>query len=259
MPSPRRNFKTSRTIVALLLREMQASHGRSALGYFWAVAEPVAGILLLTFLFSLAFRSPPMGNSFAMFYASGFLPFMAYFDISQKVGSAIRFSRPLLFYPGVTFLDAIAARFVLSAITQVMVFALVMAVMVPALGIEAIFDFPAIGLSLLMAAALALAIGTLNCFLFERFAFWERLWAIGNRPMLIISAVVFVFDSVPQPYRDWLWWNPLIHVVGQMRIGFYSTYEGSYVSPFYVFLLSGLCLAAGLLLLLRHHRDLINA
>lgn len=258
MPSPARSFKTSRTVAALLLREMAATHGRSSAGYLWAVLEPVAGIFLLTFVFSIAFRAPPMGNSFAFFYASGFLPFVAYLDISQKVGLSIRFSRPLLFYPGVTYVDALAARFLLSAMTQVLVVAIVVAAMIPALGIEAILDLPAIGLALAMAGALALGVGTLNCFLTEMFPSWERIWAILNRPLFIISAIFFLFESVPQPYRDWLWFNPLVHVVGQMRKGFYPTYEGAYVSPGFVFGLSAGCLMAGLLFLGRYHRDLIN-
>jgi capsular polysaccharide transport system permease protein len=55
-----------------------------------------------------------------------------------------------------------------------------------------------------------------------------------------------------------LWFNPLVHVVGQMRRGFYPTYEGAYVSPGYVLGLSAVCLLAGLLLLGRYHRDLVN-
>jgi capsular polysaccharide transport system permease protein len=258
VPSPVRRFKTARTVAALLLREMGATYGRSSVGYLWAILEPVAGIFLMTFVFSLAFRAPPMGNSFAFFYASGFLPFVAYLDISQKVGHSIRFSRPLLFYPGVTYFDALAARFLLNAMTQVLVIAIVIAGMIPALGIEAILDLPAIGLALLMVGALALGIGTLNCFLIEMFPSWERIWAILNRPMFIISAIFFVFDSVPMPYRDWLWYNPLAHIVGQMRKGFYPTYEGAYVSPLYVFGVSAVCLLAGLLFLGRYHRDLVN-
>ncbi len=258
MASSTRRFKTGRTVSALLLREMQSTYGRSSLGYLWAIAEPVAGILLLTFVFSLAFRSPPMGNSFAFFYASGFLPFAAYLAISQKVSQSIRFSKPLLFYPGVTYVDAILARFLLNAMTQFMVFALVVWLIVVSLGIEAIFDYPAIGVALLMSAVLALGVGTLNCFLTEMFPSWDRIWAILNRPLFIISAIFFLFESVPAQFRDWLWFNPIVHVVGKMRQGFFPTYEGAYVSPLYVFAVGTITLLIGLFLLARYHRDLTN-
>lgn len=247
-----------RTVAALLLREIATTHGRSSIGYLWAVLEPVAGIALLTFIFSLTFHAPPMGNSFAFFYASGFLPFTAYLDVSSKVSGAIRFSRPLLFYPGVTFVDALAARFLLAAMTQVLVIAVVVGGMIPLLGVEAILDLPAIGLALAMIFALALGIGTLNCFLIEVLPSWERIWAILNRPLFIISAIFFLFEGVPKPYRDWLWYNPLVHVVGQMRKGFFPTYEGAYIAPLYVFGLSAACLLLGLVFLGRYHRDILN-
>lgn len=259
MASPARRFRTLRTVGALVLREIESSNGRSSLGYLWAVVEPVAGILLMTVIFSIVFHAPPIGDSFAFFYASGFLPFTAYLDISQKVSQAIRFSRPLLFCPGVTFLDALLARFLLGALTQVVVVGAVVGAMIPLLGLEVILDLPAIGLALVFCFALALGVGSLNCFLIERFPSWERIWSIATRPLFIVSAVFFVFDGVPQPYRDWLWWNPLVHVVGQMRRGFYPSYEGAYVSAYYVLAVAGAAFLAGLVFLGRYHRDLNNA
>lgn len=253
-----RGFRTARTVGALVLREMESAHGRSALGHLWSVAEPVAGILLLTVVFSLAFHAPPMGNSFAFFYASGYLAFSVYLELGTRVAQSIRFSRPLLFYPGVTYLDAIAARFLLNGMTQVLVVSLVLPALILGLGVEAILDLPALALALLMAAVLALGVGVTNCFLIERFPAWERLWAVLNRPLFVVSAIFFLFESVPQPYRDWLWWNPLVHVVGQMRRGFFPTYEAAYVSAGYVFGLGGALTVLGLLLLGRHHRALAH-
>jgi capsular polysaccharide transport system permease protein len=237
---------------------MESAYGRSALGYLWAVGEPAAGILLLTLIFSIAFTAPPLGSSFAFFYASGMLPFLAYLETGQRVSQAIRFSRPLLAYPGVTYLHAILARFLLAALTEFMVAALVIGALVLALRIDTILAFEAIALAFAMAAALGLGIGTLNCFLIEVFPSWERLWAILTRPLFLISAIVFTFESVPEPYRSWLWFNPLVHVVGALRRGLYPTYEGAYLAPAYVFGLAALAFAAGLVLLGRHHRNLIH-
>jgi capsular polysaccharide transport system permease protein len=78
------------------------------------------------------------------------------------------------------------------------------------------------------------------------------------RPMVLISGVMFTFDSIPQPFRDWLWYNPLMHVTGEMRAGFYFNYAANYVSPAYVF---GIALATGLvgmLFLRRYHRDILE-
>lgn len=247
-----------RTIIALVLREVDASHGRSALGYLWAVLEPVGGIILMTFVFSLTFARPPIGASFPLFYASGLLPFLGYLDISSKVSQSLRFSRALLSYPGVTFLDAILARFLVVVMTQVMVTVTVLAAIFFLYHPDASVNLPAVMLSLTMMAALGLGIGSLNCFLIMRFPMWERVWAVLNRPLFLLSCVLFVFDRAPYHMREWLWWNPLVHIVGQMRLGLYPAYDGFYISPLYVFSFSGCLCAAALLLLRRFSREILE-
>lgn len=253
-----RKAATLRTVTALMLREMSTTYGRSMMGYLWAILEPVAGIMLLTFIFSLALRSPAIGTNFPLFYASGILPFMVYGDISQKTSVALRFSKQLLFYPGVTFVDALIARVLMNTLTQIMVVTLVLSAIITIYQVNVILDPPAITLGFLMTVCLAVGIGTLNCFLLSVYPVWERTWAILTRPLFIISCIFFLYDTVPQPFRDWLWWNPLIHVIGQTRAGIYATYDATYVSPAYVFGISLVTFATGLLLLRRHHRDIVN-
>jgi capsular polysaccharide transport system permease protein len=114
-------------------------------------------------------------------------------------------------------------------------------------------------LSFVMAAALGLGIGTLNCFLMSRFPAWEKVWQIGMRPLFLISGVFYVLEDLPRDAREILWYNPLLHVSGEMRKGFFATYDATYVSPAYVFGIAMTCFALGLLLLNRHHRDILNS
>lgn len=253
-----RRFKTSRTVLALMLREMISSYGRNAGGYVWALAEPVGAITLLAVVFSIALRNPPIGTSFALFYAAGYLPFMLYTDIGQKVALSIKYSRPLLAYPAVRYMDSIMARFVLNTITHLLVFCIVTVGIIEVLSLTVIVDLPAICLGLLMAAVLGLGIGVLNCFLFAVIPVWERVWGILTRPLFIISGILFIFDRVPEPYSDYLWYNPLVHVVGQVRRGMFSTYDAAYVSHMYLFSVAIIALILGLVFLNRYHRYILN-
>lgn len=251
----RRRFASTATVLALVLREMETSYGRSPGGYLWAVLEPAAGIALLTVIFSIGFRSPPIGTSFELFYASGMLPFLLFIDVSNKVALSLRFSRQLLAYPCVTFLDALLARFLTNMLTQIMVAYIVLAGIMLLFDTRTVLDPTKIVLGFAMAAALAFGVGTLNAFLMTRFELWQRVWSIVTRPLFIISCIFFIFDAIPQPFRDILWWNPLVHVVGQTRSGFYPGYDAPYVSLVYVFGLSTALTAAGLVFLRRYHRD----
>lgn len=254
----KRPFASLRTITALVLREMVTTYGRSPGGYVWAVLEPVAGIALLTLIFSAGFRSPALGTSFPLFYATGMLPFLMFTDVSGKISLAILFSKPLLAYPAVTYMDAILARFVVNMLTQLLVSYVLLGGIMLFFDTQIVPDYPTIVLGFAMAAMLALGIGTLNCYLFVRVPLWQRAWSILMRPMFIISCIFFIFDTIPQPYRDILWYNPLVHIVGLMRRGFYANYDAAYVSLMYLTGVSMVCFLAGIVLLYRGHRVLVN-
>lgn len=254
----RRSFPTVRTVTALMLREMVTSYGRNPGGYVWAVAEPALGTMLISFIFSLGFKTPALGTHFGLYFACGILPFMMWNGLSSKIGSAINYSKSLLVYPSVTFLDAIIARFVLNLLTELMVSYLVLSFIIIILDAPASLRIERIVLGYAMATALALGVGMINCFVFSMVPVWQRVWSILTRPMFFISGILFLYDTFPQPYRDWLWWNPLVHVVGMVRSGFYARYDATYASPLYVFSLSAILTMAGLLFLRRYHSDILH-
>lgn len=247
-----------RTIFALMLREMATSYGRSWGGYIWAVAEPVGGIVLLTFLLSLVARQPGIGTNFAIFYATGVVVFTFYTEISTKVSQSVTYSRQLLAYPAVTLMDAVLARLLVNLLTQLMIGFLIFGYIL--LTMETRTDpRPApIALAYLMALVLAFGVGTLNCALYSFFPTWQKIWGIVNRPLFLASCIFFVFDAVPKPFQDYLWYNPLVHVVGQMRKGFYPQYTADYVSVTYVMGFGLICLVIGLAVLARFSREILD-
>ncbi len=253
----RRSFAAGRAIIALMLREMSTTYGRSPGGYVWAVLEPVAGIALLTFAFSLLFAHPPIGNSFAMFYATGVLTFTMFNDLHNKVSQALLYSKALLAYPNVTFLDALLARLLLNTITQLLVCYIVFGGAMFLYEGWMRIDLGTIVMTFALTALLAFGVGTLNSFIYMKIPVWQQLWSVMMRPMFLISGAMMLYTAIPQPYRDWLWWNPLVHLTGLMRRGFYEGYDAEYASPLYVLMVAMVCLTLGLLFLKRHYRDML--
>lgn len=251
------SFASGRAVMALILREISTTYGRSVGGYIWAVLEPAAGIMLLTFIFSAGFRTPPLGTDFAYFYGTGLLAFMMYTDISMKMGQCIQFSRALLNYPRVTFIDALAARLVLNTLTQLAVHLLVMTFIIVLTTPNTTIDVSKLITAYFMIIILAAGVGTLNSFLTVAYPFWTSVWAITNRPLLLISCIIFIYEAVPQPYVDYLWYNPLVHIVGMMRDGYFPYYQPNYVSVGYVWFVGLSLLSVGLFLLNRFHRDIL--
>lgn len=255
---PKRAFATPRAVVALMLREMATTYGRSPGGYIWAVLEPIAGIALLTLFFSISFHAPPLGVNFPIFYATGMVPFLMFMDISNKLAQSLNFSRPLLAYPSITFIDALLGRLVLNLLTQLLVAYIILAGIMTIYDTQLIPDFLTIGLAFLLTAFLATGVGVFNAYMFTRFFVWQRVWAVLTRPLFIVSGIFFLPDTIPEPYRDYMLINPLAHVIALVRRGFYASHDAAYVSVLFVVVLSAVLLATGLLFLKRSYRDLLT-
>ncbi|WP_126977803.1 ABC transporter permease [Frigidibacter oleivorans] len=241
----------ARVIGALVLREMQTVFGRSPGGYLWALAEPLAAIALLSLGFSIALRAPALGSSFALFYATGWLPFMLFLDLSGRVAQAGRFSRPLFAYPPVRLTDALIARFLLGFGTHLVILLLVLAGL--RLGLAAPMD-PRAGPILRAtgsAGLLAFGAGAVNCALFAVWPLWERVWQILTRPLFVVSGLFFLPDAMPHPWAGRLMLNPVAQVVADLRRGIYPGYDPPGLMPVYPLLLGLALLTLGLFLVRR--------
>ncbi|WP_181164609.1 ABC transporter permease [Amaricoccus solimangrovi] len=251
-------FQRLRVLFALMVREMQTDFGRSWGGYFWAIAEPLGGILLLSLAFSLALRSPPLGSSFILFYASGYIPFNAYRVVSSSVTSAVRSNRGLLSHPVVGVVDAVLSKFLLSTLTMGVVAVVLYAAILATLDQPVEIDLGTVTLAYFLAALFGLGIGAVNCVLFGFFPTWRSIWKILSRPKMIASGVLFLYESVPTGLQDVLWYNPLAHVIGLSRAGVYGGYHPGYVSIPYVAGISLGLFVIGLYLLRRHTAALLD-
>lgn len=235
-----------RVLHALMLREMITRYGVSRLGYVWAVLEPVGFIALLSLLFSQIAHAPPLGKSFPLFYASGYIAFHWFHDIANVVSKSAFVNRPLFAYPAVTPLDTVIARFVLQALTglavALVIFAGILWLMPDQVRLRPGPLLAAFGL----AALLGLSLGIFNVWATAVSRTWELFWNLISRPLLLISCVFFSFWSLPLHVRELIWWNPIIHIVAHLRAGIYPVYDPSHASPGYVIAISGMLMLTGL-------------
>lgn len=250
--------QTWRSVSALMLREISTTYGNSAGGYLWALLDPILGIGLLTLVFSQFFAVPALGTNFPLFYATGYLPFMMFNDVANKMAISLRYSGPFLSYPAVTFFDVLFARLLLNAGVHLVVFAIVLMSIVLIYDMPLVLDVARLAEGLALTVLLAAGIGVMNCFLMTRFPLWERTWQIITRPLFMISGIFFLWETMPAGSRDVLWYNPIVHVIAMVRQGVYLTYNATFVDPLFVTALSLLLLVSGLALLMRHYRDLME-
>ncbi len=247
-----------RTVGALMLREMSGSYGSSPGGYIWAIFQPLGMVLFLAVGFSLILNSPSLGTSFVLFYATGYLPFLFYNALTSKVSYALRYSRSLLVYPGVTWIDAILARSLLNLITSAVVFCIVISLILSLIETRTILTVGPILHGLAICIVVGLAAGMINALLFGLFPIWEQIWTIISRPLFLASGILFLYEDLPKVAQELLWWNPLLHGIGLVRAGFYPTYRPEYVSSIFCFGISLVLIALALVFLRAHHKKILE-
>ncbi len=236
-----------RVLHALILREMITRYGISRLGYVWALLEPVGFIAMLSVLFSQIAHAPPLGKSFPLFFATGYIGFHWFVDIANVVSKSAFVNRPLFTYPAVTPLDTVIARFVLQALTGIAVgFVIFAGILFFAPDQVQIRPLPILK-AFALGALLGLALGLFNVWATAVSKTWELAWNVISRPLLLISCVFFYYWSVPEFAREALWWNPIVHIVAFLREGFFPAYDNSHASPGYVLSIAGGLILAGLI------------
>ncbi|MGF0537902.1 ABC transporter permease [Agrobacterium sp. ES01] len=236
-------LKHLRIVSALLIREMASRFGDKPGGYVWAFLEPGGYVMMMTVVFQAITHSPALGNSFPLFFASGYMAFYFYNATLNYVGGALAGNRALLNYPTLAPIDTVVSRFLLQMFTNCFVAILVFFLIIhfemkrpPNLNWAPLLEAGA------LASFLALGVGMSNTVLFLRFPFYESVYGIISRPLMLISGVFFIPDNLPHPYRDFVLINPVSHVIILFRKGFYPEYRatGLDMGYLYAFVLASL-------------------
>lgn len=236
----------ARVIAALMLRETRTTFGGAQFGYLWAIVNPALGTAVLVIIFSLVSRHPPIGTSFALFFATGLLLFEMNRKLSSSLMNVFDANKGLLAYPLVKEGDVIFARFALIFATYLLVMIVFFGGLI-AIG-EAFFpaQLDEVMLAILVTALLGLGGGVTNAVIVRLWSTWRQLESILGKPLFFISGIFFIPSSFPPEIRDILAWNPLLHCIEWMREGYYPNYESIILDKGFVFMCIGILMVTGL-------------
>lgn len=216
-------FRTHMRIVsAFIIREIATRYGRSPGGYLWAFLEPIAFISIMSLLMTAVGRAPQLGTSFALFYATGYLAFSMFRTMESYLTSAVSANKSLLSYPKVSAIDAVVARFVLQAGTSVVVSMFIIGGAMQTVRHPIPLDWMKLIGSVSLAWAMAIGMALANTTLFFKFPLYRKAYENLTRPLLLLSGVFLLPNHLPHPFREWLLWNPVTHIVILFREGFYG-------------------------------------
>jgi capsular polysaccharide transport system permease protein len=237
-----------RILVALMLRDVKTRFFGHPLGFIIAVGWPLANIFIVLLINTGLGRAVPYGNSAALWYGSGLVPFMAFQYMSRFTVLGIVANRQLLRLPLVKVMDVLLARALLEVLNAgVGVVATLL--IFTGFGIDFMpFDpvqaFCAMGASML----LGLSFGIVNGVMAGVFAPWATGYGLFGIVMWIASGVLFVPDDLPETARYWLSFNPALQGAEWMRSAYYEGYGTGVLDKTYMLTFALTSLFLGLVL-----------
>ena len=237
-----------RVIHALVLRETRTRYGEHKVGFLWAFAEPIAMIAIISTFFMAMHNDEISGMPLVAFMITGFVPFTIFRDIMQQMQGAIGQNKMLLAFPQVTTFDVILARGVLEFAVLMCVFgALLLGASL--MGFEVRCENP---LGVLAVCVLLAMMGTGWGFALASItplvpSARQIVIVVLGRPLFYASGLFYTAEAVPSPVRDWLLYNPLLHLIELGRSAFFVEFESAYASWTYATLWTFGMLVFGLL------------
>ncbi len=217
-----------RVIWALMLRETVTRFGREGLGMLWMIAEPALFVVGVMIIFSFVDSGYPYGITPAEWLAVSYPTLLLWRNTTGRITKAIEVNRALLHHQPIRPMDILYARILLEFSSGLIVF---------------LFLFPifiVIGICHMPKNILTMALGYLLIVWFS-FGFVlimaglaelseaiEKTSHIILYLMLPFCGVFIPTFIVPEPYRGYLLYFPLIDAVDYFHHGYFGSGVPSY-------------------------------
>lgn len=215
---------TFTTWKALFLREAitRLATGRDAL---WILLDPIIQILFLVWMFNVIRMRAVGGIETSMWIMVGIASYDMFRSTMSRAMNAVSANKALFTYRQVKPVDTVFVRSGMEGFLMI----LTMIILFSGAGLFGVTVLPIDPLAVLEAMlglwliglGLALILSVVQDLVPEL----AKIINIAMMPLYMCSGVIFPMSSIPQPYRDWLLFNPLIHGVEAARLGFSPYYH----------------------------------
>jgi capsular polysaccharide transport system permease protein len=220
-------------IGALILRELHTRYGRENIGYLWMLLEPG---LLATSVAAIHFGQKPHDMTIAPvgFAIGGYCTFIIFRSVVGRAETTLTGNQPLLFHRVVTIFDMLVSRAVLEVISTV---ATLIVLLAGACALN-LAKLPARPLLFLEAIALiswfSFAVSMPIC----AATYVNKAVSKFVHPVMYaimpISGSFFLLDWIPEPYRGYISWFPLVQIFELLHTGQFESVNSKYYSVIYI-------------------------
>ena len=220
---------------ALFLREALDRFFGSRAAWAWLVVEPAMHIGFMSCLWGMMRKNSLGGINVTMWIILGMLSFFLFRRTSVQTLHALDCNKGFFAFRQVRPFDVALMRASVEAFSMFFISSSILGVAALA-GLEVLPDDP---ITVLLALAglwlFGLGYGLVTSVCMRLVPDSGHIFQIFMMPLYLISGVIMPVAYIPMPYRDWLLWNPLVHGLELVRLGFFSNYHTLDVSFSYLY------------------------
>lgn len=222
-----------RVIYALLMREIITRYGRKNIGFLWLFVEPMIFVAVIAFFRSLI-RIEKDGIEIIPFAVIGYSVVLCWRNGATKVTKAVSSNSGLLYHRNVTVLDVFLARIWLEIFGALISFLMLSSIFY-AFGMMSLpSDFLYMAYGGMLLAWFTLAFSFVIGSLCELSDVIDRFWSLFKFVLFPISGVMFFVHWLPEMFREYILYVPMVHFTEMIRHGYYGDIIPTYESLAYI-------------------------
>lgn len=221
---------------ALMMRELQTRFGGYRLGYLWAPLEIVFQVAIYMIIFGTLMARTMPGISYSLFLLAGMVPFFMFQKNATRALGAVEANRGLLMYRSVRHIDVILARSFLEFVIYFFTFWLLLGLLV--LVTDSTISFDSLHIVLLCWVGLflfSLGVALIMMVIGHYGGEISKVISIIFSFLYFLSGIMYSVHMVPQPYLDYLLYNPFVHNIELIRHSLSPTYPNYHIDIGYFF------------------------
>lgn len=216
---------TFATWKALFLREAVTRLAAGRAAWVWLLFEPLAYLIFIMTLFGFVYHKKVGGVDGAMFVVTGLLGFYFARNTFLKSMEAIHANGALFTYRQVKPIDTVLVRAALEGFLTLLSAILILAGS-SLFGYDVLPDDPLLVMATLLGMWMCgLGIGLILSAATKLVSELGKVVNILITPLYFISGVMIPASTIPQPYRDYLLWNPFLHGLETLRGAYFSHFH----------------------------------
>lgn len=210
---------------ALFLREVISRLSANRTAWLWIFLDPMIQIVMMVIIFTTIRMRVVGGINTPIWLMTGLIAFNMFRSTGKQLQNSVNSNKALFTYRQVKPIDTVISRALLEGVIGMMVAIILFCG-------SFLFDFgmfPDDPLKVLIVFfgmwLMGVGFGLITSVLSTLIPVAGKFIAILMMPLYFCSGVILPITIIPAQYRQWLAYNPLLHGVDAIRVGFAPYYH----------------------------------